>query len=74
MMLLMSQLQNQLKAKNPQMFQQFQSLLKNQNNPQEVLNNMIGKYTPEQMKRFRQFANGFGVTDEQLSKYGINTK
>ena len=73
MSMLMNQLQNQLKAKNPQLFQQFQNLQKNQNNPQEVLNNMIGKYTPEQMQQFKQFANSFGITDEQLKQYGIGS-
>ena len=57
--------------KNPQMFQIFQKLQKNQSNPQEIINNMIGNYKPEQLQQFRQFANGFGVTDEQLNKYGI---
>ena len=56
------------------MFQQFQSLRQNQNNPQEILNNMIGKYSPEQMKQFKQFANSFGITDEQLNQFGINFK
>lgn len=56
------------------MFQQFQSLVKNQNNPQELLNNMMGKYSSEQMKEFRKFANGFGITNEQLDKYGISSK
>jgi len=60
-----------VKAKNPQLFQQFQNLQKNQNNPQELLNNMIGKYTPEQLQQFKKFANGFGITSEQLNKYGI---
>lgn len=69
--LLMTQLQNQLKAKNPQMFQQFQNLQKNQSNPQELISNMIGKYKPEQISRFKQYANGFGITNEQLEKYGI---
>lgn len=74
MQLLMGQLQNQLKAKNPQMFQQFQNLQKNQNNPQEVLKQMMGGYSPEQIQQFRKFANGFGVSNEQLDKFGINTK
>lgn len=74
MMLLMNQLQNQLKAKNPQMFQQFQNLVKNQNNPQELINNMMGNHSPEQIKQFRKFANGFGITDEQLNQFGINSK
>ena len=56
------------------MFQQFQNLVKNQNNPQEVLNSMIGKYSPEQIQQFTKFASGFGISSEQLSKYGINPK
>ena len=56
------------------MFQQFQNLQKSQNKPQDVLNNMMKNYSPEQMKKFRQFANGFGITNEQLDKYGVNTK
>ena len=60
--------------RNPQKFQQFQNIQKNKNDPKEYLNNMISKYTPEQMKQFRQFANGFGISNEQLDKYGIKTK
>ena len=56
------------------MFKQFQNLQKNQNNPEEVLNNMMSKYSPEQIQQFRKFANGFGISDEQLNKYGINSK
>jgi hypothetical protein len=74
MQMLMNQLKTQVKAKNPQIFQQFQNLVKNQNNPSELLNQMTSNYTPEQMKQFRQFANGFGITDEQLNKFGINSK
>jgi hypothetical protein len=56
------------------MFQQFQNLAKNQNDPRKILNDMVSKYSPEQMKQFRQFANGFGITNEQLDEYGINSK
>jgi len=35
---------------------------------------MIKDYTPEQLQQFRQFANGFGISNEQLEKYGISTK
>lgn len=56
------------------MFQMFQNLQKNQNNPQEILNGMIDKYTPEQVQGFIKFANGFGITNEQLNKYGIGSK
>ena len=56
------------------MFQQFQNLQKNQNNPQEVLNGMLKDYSPEQLQQFMKFANGFGINNEQLNKYGINVK
>ena len=56
------------------MFKQFQNLQKKQNNPQEILNEMIEKYTPEQKQEFIKFANNFGVNEEQLNKYGINSK
>lgn len=60
-----------MKAKNPQLFRQFQNLVKNQNNPNELLNQMMSNYSPKQMNDFKKFANGFGITDEQLNKYGI---
>lgn len=67
-------LMNQIRMRNPQMFQQFQNLQKNQNNPQELINNMIAKYSPEQINAFRQYANGFGISNEQLDKFNINSK
>ena len=60
-----------MKAKNPQMFQQFQNMQKNQNDPQKLIKDMTSKYTPEQLQSFRQYANGFGITDEELTKFGI---
>lgn len=63
-----------MKMKNPQMFQMFQNLQKNQSNPQEIINNVIGNYKPEQIQQFRQYAKGFGITDEQLDQFGINSK
>ncbi len=56
------------------MFQQFQNLQKNQNNPQEVLKQMIGGYSPEQIQQFCMFANASGESNEQLDKFGINAK
>lgn len=72
--MLMTQLQNQLKMRSPQMFQMFQNLQKNQSNPKDIINNMIGNYKPEQINQFRQYAKGFGITDEQLNNFGINAK
>ena len=60
--------------RNPQLLKQYQDLVKNQNNPQELLNNMVKNYTPEQREQFSKFANGFGINNEDLIKYGINTK
>jgi len=56
------------------MFQKFQNLRKSQSNPQELLNQITNNYTPEQRQQFIKFANGFGVSEEQLTNYGIKTK
>ena len=53
------------------MFQMISQAQKNQSNPQEMINNMISKYKPEQINNFKQFANGFGISNEELNKYGI---
>ncbi len=60
--------------RNPQVFQQFQNLQKNQSNPQEFLNQLTSNYTPEQLQQFKQYANGFGISNEQLEKAGIKAK
>lgn len=70
--MLTNQLQMQIKANNPKMFQQIQEMMKD--NPQDILNKIMSNYTPNQTEQFRQFANSFGVTDEQLNQYGISTK
>ena len=71
MQILMNQLQNQIKSRNPQLFQQFNQM-RNQD-PQEVLQGMMNKYTPEQRKQFIKYAQDFGVSEEQLKQYGINS-
>lgn len=48
--------------------------MKNNGNPQELLQQTMSKYTPEQIKNFTQFANNMGISNEQLNQYGINTK
>ena len=60
--------------RNPQVFQQYEQIRKSNGNPEELLKEVTGNYTHEQMQNFMKFANGFGITNEQLSKYGINTK
>lgn len=65
---------NQLKAKNPKAFQQFESLMNNKGDPQQLLRQVTQGYTPEQIKQFSQFANNFGITNAQLSEVGIISK
>lgn len=60
--------------RNPQVYQQYQDLKKSNGNPQEMINNIVGKYTPEQKASFMKYANGFGISNEQLTNYGINAK
>ena len=60
--------------KNPQALNQIEELRKNKGNPQELLNQITGNYTPEQKQQFMKFANGFGFTEEQLKEFGINSK
>lgn len=60
--------------KNPQAFNQLEELRKNNGNPKEFLNQLTSNYTPEQRQQFMQFANGFGISNEQLNQYGINSK
>ena len=60
--------------RNPQALKQYEELKRSNGNPQDLLNKVMGNYTPEQKKQFMKFANGFGFTNEQLNQYGINPK
>ncbi len=64
----------QLKSVNPQALQQIEKLRQSNGNPEEILKQATGNYTPEQMNKFRSFVKGFGISEEQLNKYGINVK
>ena len=65
-------LMNQLMSKNPKMYQEIQKMQKNGTNPQDYLNQIMKNYSPEQISKFVQYAQGFGITEEQLNNYGIN--
>ena len=56
------------------MFQLIEQAQKNQNNPQQLLNEITKNYKPEQIKGLINTAKSFGFTDEQLKEYGINPK
>ena len=69
--ILMQQLQNQLSKMNPKVYQQFMQM-QNQN-PHDILRDIMSKYTPEKLEQFKQYLTGFGIREEQLQQYGINT-
>lgn len=60
--------------RNPQALKQLEELKKSNGNPKELLSKITGNYTPEQRQQFMKFANGFGISDEQLNDFGINSK
>lgn len=60
--------------RNPQALKQYEELRKNNGDPRQLLNQITGNYTPEQKQQFMKFANGFGITNEQLKSIGINPK
>lgn len=56
---------NQLKAKNPQMYQMINQ---RKNNPVELLKDTIGRYTPEQREAFFNQAKMMGFPDNVLQE------
>ena len=56
------------------MFQMVERMQKSNSDPKQFLNQLMSKYTPEQMNSFRKYASGFGFTDKQLDELGIKTK
>lgn len=60
--------------RSPQAFQIFEQARKNNSNPQEMLNELTKKYTPEQRKNFTNMLHNFGMSDEQINQLGIGAK
>ncbi len=68
---------NQLKAKNPQLFQVVEQAQRNNGNPMDLFKQVTNGYTPEQMTNLFDKARQMGVPDEvlkQIQDNGINTK
>lgn len=67
---------NQLKAKNPQVFQLVEQARVNQNNPIELFKQVTSKYSPEQMTNFYSQAEQMGFSKDLINKLkeGINAK
>ena len=55
---MMSQLEKQLKAQNPQAFKKYQEARKN-NNPQDLLNETVNNFNPQQRQQWEQMMSAF---------------
>ena len=71
---IMNLLMGQLQMRNPQALKQYQDLRKNNGDPKRMLQQLTGNYTPEQQKQFTQFLGRFGITNDQLTQHGIDSK
>ena len=60
---MMKQLDQNPKAQNPQAFQKYQEARKN-NNPEELLNETINNFSPEQKKQWNNMMNQFGINSK----------
>ena len=59
---------NQLQAKNPQGFQMVNQMMNSGGNPQQLLHQLVGKSSPQQLQGIMQQAKQFGVPDNILSQ------
>ena len=69
-------LMNQLKIKNPQMFNMISQAQKNKQNPMELFNQVTSGYSQEQMNNLMAQARNMGFPENILNQVqeGINTK
>lgn len=65
---LITMMMNQLKMKQPQMFQLVEQARKNQSNPMEMFKDVTKNYTPEQMDNLINRARQFGIPEEVLQQ------
>lgn len=65
---MMNLLMNQLRARNPQMFNMIDQARKNNNNPEELFKEVTKNYKPEQMEQIFNKAKQFGIGDEVINK------
>ena len=65
---LLQMLMNQMKAKNPQVFQFLEQARANQSNPQDIFKEITKNYKPEQMNALFDKARQFGIGDDVIDK------
>ena len=61
-------LMNQMKVKLPQNFQTINALMQNKNNPQDLVNQIMGNITPEQKQNLLNQCKSYGMPEQLLSK------
>jgi hypothetical protein len=61
----MNQLEQQLKARNPQAYQEFQQARKNKENPNEYLNKVVSGFSPEQQEQWNNMMGQFTNQQKQ---------
>lgn len=57
----MNQLEMQLKRVNPQAYKEVESAIKNNENPNEYLNKVIGGFSPQQKQQWEQMISGINT-------------
>ena len=57
-----------MKVKLPQNFQVAQNLMQNKNNPQDLVNQIMGSINPEQKQNLLNQMKQYGCPNELLSK------
>ena len=60
---MMKQLEQNLKAQNPQAYQKYQQARKN-NNPQELLDETVNGFSPEQKQQWTNMMNQIGINSK----------
>lgn len=66
---MMGQLEQQLKRLNPQAFKEYQQARKNNDDPQEYLNKVVGGFNPQQKE---QWQNMMGMLQAQNNNINAN--
>lgn len=59
---------NQLRMRQPQQYQLIQQMVQNKGNPMDLLKQVVGGYTPEQLQNFYTTAQKMGVPNDVLSQ------
>lgn len=65
---LTNNLQQRLRANNPQAFNQFNEWIKNNSNPTDLFKQITGNYTPQQMQMIKGIAKNFGIPDSTINQ------